>query len=532
MAVGYSIGFTSKAVNSTSRTFSASLSGSALLKEPTDYRNPVIQVSGNPGIYNYMQLGDYYYWVDRVVSFPDGIIEVHGHLDPLATYQDDIANTKAFCTFHSTARSPLVDDPRLQPEIVSRTDGTAADIFDSTATPTGGSVIVTTFEAGSGGNHQGVKTYAMSLTTFTGMLMNLQTSLYDNIYNTNNVNSAVSSNLANWTDPDQVFNMIGALGTVAIHDIVKALSDMVSRIGGFGSWRDNLIRAIYVPFDVNDIPAADSDQNVHLGYLNTGVSAKPVDPVYVKTKSGKVDVPWDGKVSTYPFLRNSRFTQFQVICCGGQYSTFSSDLIKDLAYNAEIGWYSAIDLCSGDWSCVLTAVEGSNKMRLASFGGNLGIDIAGLAGKGGLGMGMNYTMAGFNMAASAMSFGAINAGTGTADSVLNIGSGIASQYIHSNAGNAPSGVTGNGISSVFLDGTSGYNNIHIEGICTYPAMLDDSSAYAAFGTRYGYPSNQYKQLSLDGSYVVCSGAFVECKGNQQDQAYINSVCNSGILLES
>lgn len=532
MSTSITIGYFNKAVNSTKATGFSGTSYDCLLKDPCDVRNPVFQIKGTLGNYNYAKWSTRYYWVDKIISFPNGIFEAHCHLDPLATYQSDIANTKALCIYHSTARSPLVDDPRLQPEIVSRTDGTATDIFASTATPTGGCVVVTTFEAGSGSNHQGVKTYAMSLTTFAGMLKDLQNSLYDSIYNTSSVNTAVSNNLANWTDPDQVFNMIGALGTVAIHDIVKALSDMVSRIGGFGSWRDNLIRAVYVPFNASDIPAADSDQNVHLGYLNTGVSARPVDPVYVKTKSGKVDVPWDGKVSTYPFLRNGRFTQFQVICCGGQYATFSSDLIKDLAYNDEIGWYSAIDMCSGDWSCVLTATEGSNKMRLASFGGHMGIEISGLAGKGGLGMGTNYTMAGFNIAASAMSFGAINAGTGTSDSVLNIGSGIASQYIHSNAGNAPSGITGNGISSVFLDGTSGYNNIHIEGICTYPAMLDDSSAYAAFGTRYGYPSNQYKQLSLDGSYVVCSGAYVECQGNQQDQAYINSVCNSGILLEA
>lgn len=531
MAVGYSIGFTSKAVNSTSRTFSASLSGSALLKEPTDYRNPVVQVSGNPGIYNYMQLGDYYYWVDRVVSFPDGIIEVHAHLDPLATYQDDIANTKAFCTFHTTARSPLVDDPRLQPEIISRTDGGAVDIFDSTPTPTGGSVIMTVFESGLGSGNQGVKTYAVSLTTFRSMLINLQSSIYDTAYNNGPVATSINNNVASFTTPDDTANMLGAVGTTLIHSILKGLSDIISNIGGMGSWRDNLIKAIYVPFAVSDIPNHGS-KNIHLGFLDTQTAGNIVDPVYVKTKSGTVDVPWDGKVSTYPFLRNSRFTQFQVICCGGQYATFSSDLIKDLAYNDTVNWYSAIDMCSGDWSCILTATAGSNKMRLASFGGNLGIDITGMSGKGGLGMGMNLVSGGFKIAANALSFGLAGQNMSTGETAGQIGCGIVSNYMQPSMGSVGSGVAGSGISSMFLDGSAGYNNIHIEGLCAYPAMLDDSSAYGDFGTAYGYPSNQYKQLSLDGSYVVCSGAYVKCKGNQQDQAYINSVCNSGILLES
>ena len=532
MATGYSIGFTSKAVNSTSRTFSSSVSGSALLKEPTDYRNPVIQVSGNPGIYNYMQLGDYYYWVDRVVSFPDGIIEVHGHLDPLATYQDDIANCKAYALYHSTVINAEADDPRFNPEIVAaKSVINASNIFDSTPTLTGGSVIVTTFEAGQGSVNQGVNTYCMSLSKFTQMLANLQDSLYDNIYDIANVRSSVNGQLPQWTDPDQVFNMLGALGTVAIHDVIKVLSDMVSRIGGFGSWRDNLIKAVYVPFTGISVTG---NKNVHLGYLNTGVSADTCNPVDIKTKSTSIQIPWDGKCTTYHFLKHNRFQKFQTVCCGGQYAAIDPELIRDLGAGDSLNIYTAVETMSGDWSAVLTKDSAVNSLRLASFGGNLGIDITGMAGKGGLGMGMNYTMAGFNMAASALTMGAVNVGTGNADSIMNIGSGVASQYIQPSTSNAPSGVSGNGISSFYLNGSTGYNDMSMIGQLTYPAIIDglSGSDYNAYCQQYGYPCNQYVQLSLDGSYVVCSGAFVKCKGNQQDQAYINSVCNSGILLES
>lgn len=533
MSVSYSIGYSTKAVNSTSRVFTSSISGDVLIKEPSDFRNPVLQVKGSPGNYNYMSFNNAYYWIDKVISFPNEIIEVHAHLDPLATYQDDIVDTKVFASFHSTARNSIADDPRFSPEKVNRTDGTAADIFDSTATLSGGSVILTVSEA-AGSSHQGVKTYALSLSDFADMLKNLRTSLYENTWDAINMASDINTNSARFTTPDDVANMLGGAITTLGHDFLKALSDIVSNIGGFGSWRDNIIKAVYVPFAVGNIPGGSTNQNIHLGYLDTGKSAKPCDPVYVKTKSGTVDVPWDGKCATYPFLRNSRFSQFQVICCGGQYATFSSDLIKDLDFNASLGWYSAIDMMSGDWGCVLTADSGSNKLRLASFGGTLGIDITGMIGRGGMGMGVNAAITGFKIAGNALSYGISGSAYNTAETAGQIGCGVLTNFMRNEMGEAGSGTSGHGISSVFLDGSSGYNNIHIEGVCGYPAILDGVAGYTYedYCARYGFPCNGLVSLALDNAFVVCSGAYVECKGNQQDQAFINSVLNSGILMEA
>lgn len=536
MGISFSIGYTTKAVNSTSRVFIPQVSGDALIKEPSDYRNPVLQVKGAPGTYNYMSFSKAYYWVDKVVSFPNGIIEVHAHIDPLATYQDEIAGTKVFAAYHSNNQTPLADDPRFSPEKISYTDGTTSDIFDSTVVPLGGgSVILTVFEAGYGTSNQGVKTYAVTLSTFRSMLINLQTSIYDTSYNNSPVATSINNNFSSFTTQDDTANMVGAVGTTLTHSLIKGLSDIISNIGGMGSWRDNLIKAVYVPFALTNIPDHGS-KNIHLGFLDTGTSGNIVDPVYVKTKSGTVDIPWDGKCSTYPFLKNSRFTQFQAICCGGQSVTFSADLIKGKAFDATLGWYSAVDIMSGDWSCVLTTADSSNKLRLASFGGNFGIDITGMAGKGGLGAGMNYTIGGLKIAANALTYGlagqAMQGSNGA--TAGQIGCGIVSNFLSNTMGNAGNGVTGSGISSVFLDGASGYNNIHIEGVCGYPAICDGlvGGEYNAYCQQYGYPCNQYVTLSLDNSYVVCSGAFVKCKGNQQDQAFVNSVLNSGILLEA
>lgn len=531
--VSYEIGYANKAVNSTSRNFSGVLSGSAYLKEPCDYHNPVLQVSGDPANYSYMKLGTSdYYWVDKVISFPNGIIEVHGHLDPLATYQEEIAATSGYAVFHSKVINTEADDPRMNPEIVaSKTVINKDSIFKSTPTMSGGNVIVTTFEAGYGGTNQGVKTYAMSLADFTKMLKNLQNSLYDSAYNINQNNSDINSNLSNFTGPDDVANMIGNIGSIAIHDIIKALSDTVSKIGGYGSWRDNLIKAVYVPFTNQTV--IDS-KNVHLGFLDTGLQANLVDPIEIKTKTSQIQIPWNSKTIQYHFLKHSKYHQFQAVCCGGQYANIDSELIRDLGASDNLSIHTSCEICSGDWSAVLTKDSAVNSMRLASFGGNLGIEITGLAGKGGLGMGMNFTTAGFNMAASALSMGAINLGTSTSDSLLNVGSGIASRFINTNGCTAPSGIAGNGISSFYLNGSSGYNDMSLVGQLTYPAIIDGvgGADYDSYCQKFGFPCNQYVPMTLDGSFVIFSGNFVISSANQQDQAYINSVLNSGILLET
>lgn len=536
MATTVEIGYFKKRVNSTACQGFSGTSYDCVLKEGTDIKNPTLQIKGSYGNYNYAKWSNRYYWIDKVVSFPNGIIEATGHIDPLATYQQDIFDTKAYESFNSLALTPDVLDLRMQPEIVgSKLTANIDSIFDSTPTPNNGSVIVTCFEAGFGPVNQGVKTYALSISTFLSMLKNLQSSLYDTQYNTSSNNTAINNNLANFTSPDDVANMIGAIGSVALHDIIKALSDIISNIGGFGSWRDNLIKAIYVPIALSSIPTT-GPKNIHLGFLDTGTSAALVNPVEVKTKTSTIVIPWDSKTDNYKWLKYNKFTQIQAICGGGQYTNIDSDLVRDLGPGDTLSVHTAIDVCSGDWACTLNKDIAVNSMRLASFGGNLGIDIVGMAGKGGLGMGMNYTMAGFKMAASALSMGLANGiGSGAGESLASAGTGIASQFIQNNCGHAPTGVSGNGISSIFLNGSTGFNDFTLVSQCTYPAILDATggASYDSYCQMYGFPCNQYRQLGSDlGAFVKCEGASVICNGTQSDIAYINSVCNSGIYIEA
>jgi len=535
MGFTVNIGNMDKRVNSTACAgFQPSVTaGNCRLKEGCDIRNPVIIVQGSAGNYNYMEWNGRYYWVDSIIPFPNSIIEVHAHLDPLATYKDDIKQTYAFLTYSHIIISPEVIEHRLQPEIVQPIHNTNTDkIFDSTPTPTDGSVIVTCFEAGTGSANQGVRTYAMTIEDFMKMIQSITVSLYDTQYDVLDNNTAINNNLPRFTGPDDIANMIGALGSVAIHDVLKFLSDFMGKIGGYGSWRDNLLKAVYVPIDIGDIPSL-GQKHPFLGFLDTAKNAKLTYPAYVKTKHSDITIPWDPNVVQYHWLKDAKFSQLQAICCGGQTAAIDTNLIKDLGPSDKLGIYTAIDVCSGNWSAALTKGSGSNSLRLAAFGGDLGIDITGYAGKGGLGAGMNITQGAFKIAGSALSMGLSNGiGASAGESAASIGTGIASQFITNNCGNVGSLNCGNGISSIFMNGSTGFNDMTLVSQCTIPTMIDTAGQYDTYCQEYGYPCNQYRMLSDSwGGFCKCEGASVMTVGNQQDQSYINAALNSGVFLE-
>lgn len=534
MSTTIEIGYFDKKVNSTKCSSFAGTTYDCLLKEGTDIKNPTVQVKGSLGNYNYAKWSSRYYWVDKVVSFPNGIFEAYMHLDPLATYKTAIKNTKAFTSFNASVYNADIIDPRMTPDILSaKTVNNVSDIFDSTPTPLNGSVIVTCFESGLGSANQGVKTYALTLAQFRTMIQNITTSLYDSQFDTSRINSEVNSNFQNYSYTTDETNMMGALGSVFIHDIIEFLAEIMNKIGGFGSWRDNLLKAVYVPIELSDIPGTGSSKNIYLGFLYTGLSAKQVEPCCVKTKTSSIQIPWNGYTVVNHFLKFSKFSKFQVICCGGQYADLDPDMIRNSTNQDSLYVHTAIDVCSGDWSAVLTTDSSVNSMRLASFGGNLGIDITGYAGRGGLGAGMNYTMGGIKIAGSVLSMGLSNqAGAGNGDLAGSIGTGITSNFIQNNVGNTPSGMSSGGISSIFLNGSTGFNDLSIVGYLNYPAMIANSQAdYIKYCQTYGYPSNRWVTLGDCEGFVKCEGASVECEGTQADIAFINNTLNSGAYIE-
>lgn len=537
MATSITLGKFNKRVNSTKCAGFSGDTYDCLLKEPCSINNPVFQLKGSLGNYNYLKWSSRYYWVDDTISFPNGIIEVHAHMDPLATYQAAIKSGKGFFLYGGAAKwNKFVDDVRLQPEVPVEQNSTSIDVFGFTMTPTNGTVILTVFQCGASGD-QGVCTYALSTSQFETCLKNLYNVLDDRIDSQTSSRNAIENLMPTITvSTDDAVKATIASNAVMGNKIEAFMCGIASDLAGLGNWRDNIIRAVYVPIPAATVQDYGSDETMYIGAINCGTQ-KRINPVIVETHSDTILIPWGPNVPTYPFLRTPRFQQLQVIAMGGYYQVIDgTPLTKEgsggvVGLESDVYIKSSIDLCSGDWAISINKGNTADAIKLGTFSGNCGINITGYLGRGGSGFTMQSLNTIGRFFANTFTGGAVsgylNAGEGYA-TTKNIGSGIECHFNGNGNYSLESGAV-SGISGMFLSGNIG--KADIASLIRLPQIIKDSN-YIDYCNKYGYPCNKYCQFTDHwGSFAQASGISIECEGNQQAQSYINSVCNSGIYLE-
>lgn len=112
-----------KRVNSTKRP-SGGVVKNVSWKEKTDLHRPTVKCqSTEAGKYNYMKIGDHYYWIVSEVVMPNAWIEWTGEVDPLATCADEVKATTAFVERSNVGSTSLLDS--LAP---ARSDDTPQEI--------------------------------------------------------------------------------------------------------------------------------------------------------------------------------------------------------------------------------------------------------------------------------------------------------------------------------------------------------------------------------------------------------------------
>lgn len=99
--------------NSTHIPTSVVLTGDCLLKHPTDLYNPTIVFNGDVHNATSFKLLGKYYWVTNMVSVRNGVWEVTGKKNLLATYQGSIGLASGFIQYADTADNKFVPDDRL-----------------------------------------------------------------------------------------------------------------------------------------------------------------------------------------------------------------------------------------------------------------------------------------------------------------------------------------------------------------------------------------------------------------------------------
>lgn len=564
------IGVTKKRVNSTSQTFQSSTTLSCKLKEPCSMQSPIFEVQGlsKGTLYNYAQFEGRYYWVDDVVYITNDIQEIHCHIDVLATWKTAIGNTDALIQFSDKLhRSGRIDDPRFNPETQPTHDTpliTSADAFDGiTWDAANGTIVMRVMSmpdaaAQLAGHQPGIVTYAMSLTEFAYCLADLTQAFED-------------------LQPSQWGTTIDAIAS----EFSNLICGILGILGGSGSWRDNILSAIYLPIDKGSFSsyATASATDMIIGnqlcdiYQRTSTRPYiiPSSGVYVQGKQALTIPWWDGthagQSSNPPyFLRLKKYCAMQMLLPGTYLDIDTTDLMDQLT----LGYYSCINLCTGDWSCKVTEHTTDTDEVLGSASGNVGRDMLGLIPSGvtnstvianaigkmsaGLSAGMSVGDAGASTAASKGSKLSAAAGRAksseTADRLaasahasnasaakLEFGTtatGIVGDVLQTGVpvGSAAGSIDGGG-TEMFLVDTTASNSLGKVILRVIQWIPKCYNRYEDYCDEYGYPCNDYYKINTISGYIRCYGASVKDAANasQANLAAINSYLNSGFYYE-
>lgn len=537
------IGMTTKGINSTSRIMSGGVSLDCRLKEPCSLHDPVFIVKGLSKSYNNYNFATWrgrYYYVSDIVFLTNDIQEVHCHLDPLATFKGAIDDTNALVKYGDSAHwNKEVDDIRFFPEVED-------DTFSNSATCgiawnlSVGTVVVRVMDCAT--SHPGIKTYAMTLSNFGDMLCDLSGSTIDSV----------------------ISGEIGSISELT-SSVGQDLAAFFSSIGGTGSWRDNLLSAIYIPIGYS---AADGYAGfgtpvteIKVGMYPVQVNARLINANVIK--STQVNLPWNwvGEAMNLPFLRNERWCTAQIITPTG-YSQLPIPLMRD---DFEIDVRFCINMSTGEWSMRL--MEDGKSETLGTFSGNCGADLMSMVGSGanafaaagnmisnlggkaiGMMLAQSTPVATTTVTDNSISTASQYAGPlGVGSESTRVGNGSTSVtqhyanpsgifnslpdsgvYAQSMSGSMAGGMTSFGV----LGAIAGTMQVCILSLKTW--KFNDVDNYEAYCDEYGYPCNAYLKLSSVSGYCQCAGAFVrDIPGaTLSDISTINSYLNAGIVLEA
>lgn len=429
-------GVTTKPINSTSRIFygGSTVSLSCKLKEPCSRQAPVFEVQGLTKLnnYNFAEWENFYYWIDDIIFMTNDIQEVHCHLDPLATFRDDIKDNNYYVVYGDSGHwNDWIDDVRFQPEkqhiyIPSSTGfypfggdrgWSHAEIKLRPAVyplnpddqhydhNDGGTVIVTVMETCSEPDLKYVGDHIQPNETWGDMLAaEWKTHQGVNVYAVRYCDFIrICANFSNYF---KCLCDLGASGGSS-SDLAKEFGQIAAKfwgnISGAGSIMDNLISCVYLPLRYKDVKVYAPTRCAYfaIGGVAMGYETETVDdtvfscyrfdkPYCIADFKGAVNIPWatditvdpsntpSNLVPKYAFLRNSRWFNLQAYTPSG----YASVDMQELKGQTDITVWVALDLFKGDWRMRFTETGDANSEVLCSFAGNIGYNITQWFGSG------------------------------------------------------------------------------------------------------------------------------------------------------
>lgn len=521
------IGTMNKKINSTKTSFSGT-SHNVVLKAPTSRENPKLLITGSPtSKANYMSYAGWYYWVDDIVSVTKDLSWVVGHVDPLATWKNDIKATTGFINYGppSIATEKKLVDPRFTPDICESIGG-------------------------------------------------LEKSLHDF-----NKNGFVHLVIANY-DPNNPCGTVHLVGSMS--DFLELYSQYVSDLDtdantmgtsfekllfktlGFGNGLDYIMSASFVPFNMSEFQ----------GYPYPGLLGpySMSGTWYLAANFGGCSAdPWESPTqlntngphrTDYPWLQHPHYTKILVQSPGGTLDLSSTLQLR----NSTETNITVRQLYNIYGDVTLVFYETSSKIVLGTQSFNVSVDLKnflnsipspsllgakvgaqiGLTAVGAMaGVGGVISAAGEKIGSAALNAGSefgLNVGVGTIKAGENLAAqseGFVNTY-----GN---GITGAAASISVSDSPQqfgGPNNLlalnfmnddvssdHIMFRCEYwtPEIIVKGN-YDTFVSEYGAPVFDYGNLSANGPYQM-AGAVCSASAPPASLSTINSTINNLIIIE-
>lgn len=509
------IGVMTKRINSTKQSFSGR-SHNVVLKDPVSRENPVLLVTGAPmQKSNYMSWNGWYYWIDDIVSETNNMYRIYAHVDPLATWKDDIKAAKGFCNFGPKSKyNKKLLDSRLNPDILANTS--YQDVSFSKFSKTGSVILRVVSFSGS----EGVCTICGSMSSFQTLLSTYATEL----------------------DAD-------------LNNLSTDFEKLMGKFAGLGNALDNIKSAFWVPINLSEISGGGYNGDIG-GYSIAGswswVNAWSGYPI---TEEKSVTISLDSRVQNFPWLIHPKYLQLEMTSPGGKVDLSSASYLMldtssidlDILYGMNVngdGYLTVKDSDNGiiinhqEWNCAIDLLNYVYKAKSAILSGisaGLKIGAAGVAG---------IAAAGAVATSVGSAVGEIGLATGS-EKMLNAGVDMM-KGSKLNTTAITSGIQGVAaaldiaVSNPLFGASESLNGYYIYSDSastwcriekkSYMPRCVFSNTYEDFCDEYGWPVLDYTSPDTNGSYQF-AGMTVEADAPQSALSTINSTCNSLIYIE-
>lgn len=102
---------------------------SAVLKDNCSNISPIFTVQSNPTGYTYMYAFGRYYYIEEIIYTANNLWEIHGTIDPMATWKSEILSTTGYVLYSASNYNSMIVDPRMSSVATATIKSSSGQLF-------------------------------------------------------------------------------------------------------------------------------------------------------------------------------------------------------------------------------------------------------------------------------------------------------------------------------------------------------------------------------------------------------------------